>query len=495
MTTYLYDALLSYTESDAYPLHMPGHKRRLGHMTDPFSIDITEIDGFDNLHHAEGILKCAEERAAQLYGSEETHLLVNGSTCGILTAISTAAAQGRRSGRTGMIMAGNCHKAALHGIYLEDLDPIWIYPQPFVTDEKALGFQMGGRIEASEVENLIREHPEVGAVMIVSPTYDGVVSDVGKIARICHRHGVILIVDEAHGAHFSLHSAWPRSSVERSADIVIHSLHKTLPSLTQTALLHVNGSLVDRGLIRRFLSIYQTSSPSYVLMASMDECIRMMTERGEQLMEDFHAMLERFYDGLEDLRMLRLIRTDDPSRIVIFPGTSTLSGADICDTLRTTYHLECEMAAPLYALALMSVGDDEEGLIRLKEALKEIDKEQFLAQKFHSAQGCKGEDERAKTGIDAPEIAKGGKRTQMRIREAYDAEHSITLLKDAAGCISGEPVFLYPPGIPLLLPGEKITKETLEQLIRYQSLGFSLQGMEDPEGHYIRTVAGRSSEQ
>ena len=255
----LYDRLLQYQSSEMYPFHMPGHKRRKDDFANPFFIDITEIEGFDNLHHAEGILKDAQDRAAALYHSEETYFLVNGSTCGILAAVSACTARGGK-----ILMARNCHKAAYHAAYLRGLDIEYLYP------EKEDIFGINGGIHEDIVEKALEEFQDIQAVMITSPTYDGVVSNVEKIAQIVHRKGIPLIVDEAHGAHFGFHEYFPKSSVEMGADLVIHSLHKTLPSLTQTALLHVNGNRVDRECLRKFLDIYQTSSPSYVFMAGMD---------------------------------------------------------------------------------------------------------------------------------------------------------------------------------------------------------------------------------
>ncbi len=482
MGKYVYDALLEYTASDAYPMHMPGHKRRMGTMVDPYSIDITEIDGFDNLHHAEGILKEAQERAAALYGTLETHFLVNGSTCGILTAVSAALTQGRGAGRPGILMARNLHKAALHAAYLCGADPVWIRPEE-LTDCGETGRQLGGRIDPAKVNSVLEAHPEIGTVLIVSPTYDGVISDISAIAAAVHRHGALLIVDEAHGAHYGLHACLPASALQRGADLVIHSLHKTLPSLTQTALLHVNSPQVDRELIHRFLAIYQTSSPSYVLMASMDQCIRLLEERRDTLFPEYMRMLERFYASVRDLRMLEIVRTDDPSKILIFGGAGRLSGREICAILRKNYHLEPEMEAPEYALALSSVGDDEEGLVRLSEALCRIDEELFIKSRFGGGETP----EIPQEAVDLYALPLPERRTS--IRQAWDGPKKTVLLEEAAGETAAEPVFLYPPGIPVFVPGEQITDEQIKALTACRDSGFSLQGMEDMSMLRIRVLA------
>ena len=235
----LIERLKKYRRLDMYPFHMPGHKRAEGiklSFPDPFSVDITEIDGFDNLHHPEGILKDSMEWASSLYGSDRTWYLVNGSTCGLLSAISAAVSHGGK-----ILVSRNCHKAVYHGIYLNHLEAVYVYPQPV----PGLGIQ--GGILPEDVENALKNDPDIQAVLIVSPTYDGIVSDVEAIAKIVHKAGLPLIVDEAHGAHFAYGDAFPKSALELGADAVIQSVHKTLPSLTQTALLHVKNNRPDGG--------------------------------------------------------------------------------------------------------------------------------------------------------------------------------------------------------------------------------------------------------
>ena len=236
------DALKNYTRENVYPFHMPGHKRQMDLLgdTSPYSIDITEIDGFDDLHHADGILKDAQERAARIYHADETHFLINGSTVGILSAIFGVTQKGDT-----ILVARNCHKSVYHAIDMNELNPVYLYP---AFDSEA---QLNTEISAEDVRTALEKNPKIRAVVIVSPTYDGVVSDVEAIAEAVHEKGIPIIVDEAHGAHFGFHPYFPENSNTKGADLVIHSLHKTLPSLTQTALLHVNGDLVDRRRVKK----------------------------------------------------------------------------------------------------------------------------------------------------------------------------------------------------------------------------------------------------
>lgn len=473
---YLDKELAAYCQSDFYPFHMPGHKRRLGTLPDPYSFDLTEIEGFDNLHHAEGLIREAQQRAALFYGSSETHFLVNGSTCGILAAIGACVPEGK------ILMARNCHKAAYHGVYLNRLEAVYVYPDTRRKTENAEpqrgGTDCWGAISPAKVRQALARDPKIRAVFITSPTYEGVVSDVEEIARAAHEREIPLIVDEAHGAHFGMHPLFPESALRQGADVVIQSLHKTLPSLTQTALLHVNGPLVDRSKLSRMLGIYQSSSPSYVLMAGMDQCLRIMREQGRELLEALAENLTWFYKETQDLSVLRVIRTDDPSKILISSGSSGRSGREIGGILRRDYHLEVEMEAVSYVLALTSVGDTREGFERLARALRKID----------GALGSAGDRPAAVTETES--FCWEGKENspEMTIWQAENAGQEKVLLEESAGCLAAEFVFLYPPGVPLLVPGERIREEELRLLLRDQKLGYSLQGMEDYSGKYLRVV-------
>jgi arginine/lysine/ornithine decarboxylase len=436
-------------------MHMPGHKRNRGLIRNriPYELDITEIDGFDDLHHAEGILKEAEARAARLYKADRTHFLVNGSTVGILSAILGSTKKGDK-----ILVARNCHKSVYHGIYLNELEPVYIYP----AYEKS---GINGEISPDEVEKILEREQGIRAVMIVSPTYDGVVSDVREIARIVHRYGIPLIVDEAHGAHFGFHPYFPENANTKGADVVIHSVHKTLPALTQTALIHLNGTIADRKKIERYLHMLQSSSPSYLLMASIDVCMEFLEKRGQQEFETYVQELEKVRQRLEKLKMLKLIRTKqyDRSKLVISVKESQISSRELSQILREKYHLEMEMTAGDYILAMTSVGDTKEGLERFAAALEAIDA------------GLKGADMQAKSIGSLP-------RTELCLKssEIIDREDGVSVAwKESSGFISMEYAYLYPPGIPLIVPGEKMTEEVISCLEEYQKRGFSIEGLKE----------------
>lgn len=467
----LYDRLCAYSESDYYGFHMPGHKRN-ENVTDaelPYKIDITEIDGFDDLNHPHDILLEAQMQAAKLYGADETRFLVNGSTVGLLASIMAVTDRGDE-----ILVARNCHKSVYHAIELQGLHPVYLYPA-FVPETGE-----SGDISADSVDNLLKSHPNVCAVVITSPTYEGVVSDIEGIARIVHERGIPLIVDEAHGAHFGMHSYFPENSNTKGADLVIHSLHKTMPSLTQTALLHINGDLVCVREADRYLRMLQTSSPSYVLMASIDACIDKVIRFGEAYFTRYVNLLEWARTELQNLKYIHLSENgQDKSKFVLSVKETSLNGRELCEVLREQYHLELEMAAGSYALAMTGPGDTKEGIERLVKALKEIDhKLQPAIDSVTITEGMTAEPESAafpRTKL----IYTSAKMRHMMKKNAKSRHKNVLPWTESTGHISTEYAYLYPPGIPILVPGEQISMEVIELLKMYESQGFQVEGLEN----------------
>lgn len=516
----LAEELKRYGESDFYPFHMPGHKRK--EMGSPVSrvypLDITEIDGFDNLHHAEGILKEAQERAGKLYHSEKTYFLVNGSTCGLLTAISAVAGRGSR-----ILVARNCHKAVYHGIMLNHLQPEYLFP------ELIEAYGISGGISAKQVERSLQELVQrenilekeissmVCAVLVTSPSYDGILSDVRGICEAAHHYGIPVIVDQAHGAHFGFHRRLPESAVTEGADLVIHSVHKMLPAPTQTALLHVNGKLVDPELVQKYLAVYETSSPSYLLMAGIDSCMAYLEKEGEAPFERILKYRQRFTERCRDLKHIRIYPADvtersvegeeaglvmdeavcrrqEPFRFLISVRGSSCSGSFLMEQLRRSYHLELEMAAYDYVIALLSVMDDEEGFERLADALREIDLE--IERQMQETGKNPAKQKPASISIFYQQYKP---KQSCRMEEAFRAETEEVLLIDSDRRTAADFVMLYPPGIPVLVPGEEIDKTLIRMIREYLEQGFDLQGithqndMENDGNHYkIRCVKEES---
>lgn len=496
----LINRLAAYARSDMYPFHMPGHKRRTGpeesfmnsctdSFTNPFAVDITEIEGFDNLHHPEGILKDSMKWAADVYGSDQTYYLINGSTGGILAAVCGSVPRGGR-----ILVSRNCHKSVYHGICLNQLKTSYVYPQEI----EGLGIQ--GGITAEDVDRMLNRYMDTQAVLIVCPTYDGIVSDIEAIARIVHRAGLPLIVDEAHGAHFRYDAMFPVSALDLGADVVIQSVHKTLPSLTQTALLHIKcnrpdgGCYADRERIDRYIHMVQSSSPSYVLMASIENSIYQMEQTDTA---PYGKQLHRLRRRLGQMRHLRLadtgligqagIRDLDISKIVVstrgtclYPaedGLTGFTGAHLDDILRREYHLEMEMCGADYVTAITTVMDSGEGLERLGDALTRIDSQ--LTDAGYKPDGRSG---------NQKSVYSMRCDTAMSMGEAMEEKMASVGLEDSAGCISGEFVYIYPPGIPIVAPGEWISRPILEVILEYRDKGLPVQGPADQSLRTIRVV-------
>lgn len=465
--------LEAYGKSDYYPFHMPGHKRHPFAMSNPYTIDITEIEGFDNLHAARDVLKEAQERAAKLYGSSRSFYLVNGSTCGILAAVSAAV---KPHGT--LLMARNVHKSVYHAAYLRGL--VTEYVNPCMS---AFGIQ--GAVNPDEVKRKLEENPNIQAVLITSPTYEGIVSNVKKIAEIVHEYKIPLIVDEAHGAHFGFHEAFPQTAVKLGADIVIQSMHKVLPALTQTALLHLNSEYVTAENIQKFLGIYETSSPSYVLMASMEKCIRLLREDGEKYFNSYAQKLWDFYEKAKNLSHIHVMeKTDftdkeiydaDQSKIVISVKNTNMSAKKLYETLLEKYHLQMEMVSGSYVLAMTSIMDTKEGMERLYAALKEIDE-------------CLAKEDSNQDTLEFVRKFYAPKKKRLEIYEALELPAKEVSFEEAEEKVSADYVYLYPPGIPVLLPGEVITEECIKNIRQSIKFRLNLQGIADIINERINIV-------
>lgn len=452
----LYKKLDQYNQSDFYPFHTPGHKRNEQLINNkemikiPFGIDVTEIDGFDDMHNPQEIIGECMDFATKSYGTMQTYFLVNGSSCGVLASISAVADSNDK-----VIVARNCHKSVYNAISLRQLNAVYIYP------EEIEEYGVAGQISVKSVQGALEEHPDAKAVIITSPTYDGIVSDIQKISAEAHNRNIPLIVDEAHGAHFKYSDIFPMSAIELGADLAIHSLHKTLPSLTQTALLHLNSKLVDIKKIEQFLRIYQTTSPSYVLMASIDRCIRFMEENAQSLYQQYDIMIQQFYDKCTKLKNIKVIPytfiNKDISKIVISIKSynlnidSQITGSKLSDILREQYHLEMEMTGKDYVIGITTAMDTDAGLNRLWTALLEID-----------------------TMIDRND-------KDLYCKEENDSQKRIAYVKSIAGTIADDYVYVYPPGIPILIPGEEWTQGKVEQVISSLKSELHVYGVENYE--------------
>ena len=442
----MYKHIQAHLEKEIYPFHMPGHKRNPMFFPQGLAgLDITEIPDMDILRNPSGIIRELQESIAGFYGADESYLLVNGSTAGIVAAICATCGdvKNAKKGKT-LYAPRNGHVSVYSGIALSGAEPIYIAPE--ITPDG-----LAGGIKPGTLENM----EEGAVVLIVSPTYEGFVSDIKEIAAIVHRRGGVLIVDEAHGAHFRFSGDFPVSALELGADIVIQSFHKTLPVLGQAAVLHVKGSRVDTARLRFYLQAVQTSSPSYMIMGQLDYVLRMLWSRPE-IFETYVARLKSLRTALS-ADFVQVISLSDLGRIgshgiydidkskLLFHINVYEHPERISTMLSEEYRVQMEMAAGVHMLAMTSVADTDEGLQRLWGAIGSINVR--LEVGLDAAAEVKKARDVETCGI--PEVA-------MTISDAVRQETETVAWDNAAGRIAGEVVAAYPPGIALVVPGEVV---------------------------------------
>lgn len=461
MNNDLYSRLVEYSKSDIYPFHMPGHKRQSDKSLIPYQIDLTEIEGFDNLHHPESCIREIEKRAEALFRVKRAFLLVNGATGGILASIRSMTKPGDT-----VLIARNCHRAVYNAVELCGLNAEYIYPKRLEEYPSVYG-----SITEEEVYAALQKYPDTKLVVLTSPTYEGVGSDLALISEICYNCGAKLFVDEAHGSHLYFDRKTV-TAMSAGADVSVISLHKTLPSLTQTALLLTNDESIT-GLLQANLSVFETSSPSYVLMSSVERCLQKI-ENDKSLFETYYKRLGLFYKRTKNLCHLKLLNNQladsvydyDKGKLVIMTSGTNLNGHDLAAILRDNYKLETEMSACDYVIAMTSVCDTDEGFCRLADALTEIDKSVLSV---------------SKKEISNKEIK------PEKAYSSYDCCHhnaAVKSLPDTVGKVSHEDVFAYPPGIPLVVKGEIISEELLYEIKRLEQSGVNIISSRDsyPQG-------------
>ena len=383
------------------------------------------------------------ERISKIYSADKSYILNNGSTSGIMTAISAIAGYNDT-----VLVARNCHKSVYNTLILRGINPEYIYPQV----DKNTGINLA--INASDVEKALELNSKIKAVIITSPTYEGIVSDIEEISKVVHKRNIPLIVDCAHGAHFGFSDFFPENPVRLGADMVIMSLHKTLPAFTQTAVMCVKSGFVDIEEIDRYYHIYLSSSPSYILMASVEYC---MDYLNDDIFLKYKNKLISFYEKCK-LEKLHFYPTEDMGKIVISTWDCDINGIQLKEILRDKYRLEMEMASLEYVIAMTSVCDTVDGFNRLADALMEIDS---LCNK------------KQKQEFTVPERAGTG----ITLYEAVSSVKRKIKYNDAEGKISGDFIFAYPPGIPVITPGEIFNKKIIECIDRYVESGANMYGI------------------
>jgi len=467
----LLDRLMEIEKKDLLPMHMPGHKRsanvgpklsqvlqsRIG------ELDFTEIPGLDDLHSPSGIIDKAQRLAARCFGAKESFFLVNGCTVGIQSAVMALCGEGEETA-----VSRNLHRSIFEGLVLSGAKPLYYH----VSYDKELGIPLGPRLE--DVRELIKNNSPK-AVLMVHPTYYGTAADMG-IIKEAHRSGAAVIVDEAHGAHFKFDPRLPPSSLEAGGDIVVHGTHKTLGSLTQTGLLHLGSERVRAEDIKRCLSLLQTTSPSYILMASLDAmCFDLADGDLVKRAVDAALLLREEVKKMPGFYCCEPKVLFDPTKIIL--GHRDMSGKFLGRFLRTKYGIYPELEEEGFVLLMITVGDSPETVVKVVEALKDISTRFSGEIKEKNLYKIKRGD--AFYFFDElPQMI-------LTPREAFFYRRRRKIpLSQSSGEVCGEMIVPYPPGIPVLLPGERISESIVEYLSVSINKGCHIQGLDrskDPE--------------
>lgn len=466
------DGLMKYVSEGITPFHMPGHKNNKRDFEELelirenlYRIDNTEVPGLDNLHMPEDIILKGQRMAARAYGADESFFLVNGSTCGIYSMILGLTKPGDK-----IILQRNCHRSVYMACFMGDLNPVYINPE-------TLGeFNIAAGLNISDVIETMDANRDAKAIVITYPTYHGICSDLERIVVEAHKRGMLVLVDEAHGAHLIFNKKLPKSAMECGADASVESLHKSTPALTQCSLLNL-GKGVDREQVRFMLRLFQSTSPSYVFMASIDASRHIMEDRGEALLDELLNNIYDFRESLSSMEGYKLLNEEyigissinnlDPTKIVI---NSPYGGKNLDNILRSDYGIQVEMSDLNNITLITTVGDTQYDFEKLYLSLYDISK-RF---NFINNKGFGGK-------IPSYKIA-------MNMREAYYRERRRVRLEDSEGFASAEMVAPYPPGIPILLPGEIITSDIIEYIKLSRDNDIALNGIADSTAEFIEVV-------
>ena len=473
----IYEALLKYKEARVVPFDVPGHKQGRGNpMLKEFlgekclSVDVNSMKPLDNLCHPVSVIREAEELAADAFNAKHAFFMVNGTTSSVQAMIMSVCKKGEK-----IIMPRNVHRSAINALVISGAVPVYINPGV----NKKLGIPLGMSVQ--EVERAIKENPDAKAVLVNNPTYYGICSNLKKIVEVAHAHGMYVLVDEAHGTHFYFGENMPISAMEAGADMAAVSMHKTGGSLTQSSFLLLNCDL-NVGYVRQIINLTQTTSGSYLLMSSLDLARRDLVLNGKEIFKKVTSLSEYarneinkiggYYAFSEELIDKNEVFDFDRTKLSIFTRDIGLAGIEVYDILRDEYGIQIEFGDIANILAIISVGDRDLTIERLISALYEI-KRIYL---------------KDKAGMFDHEYI--NPEVVITPQEAFYSNKKCIPMKESNGCICAEFVMCYPPGIPILAPGEKITSEILDYISYAKEKGCFLTGTEDVKIENINIVEG-----
>ncbi|MDR0915455.1 MAG: aminotransferase class I/II-fold pyridoxal phosphate-dependent enzyme [Endomicrobium sp.] len=475
----LFDVLLSHAKRDVVSFHCPGHKNgrsinsELKNYTGKsvYKFDVTVFDEVDSLHDPTSAIKKAEELMAQAYGVQHSFFLVNGTSVGNMAMLLAACESG-----DSVIVSRNSHKSIMSGIIISGVWPIWI--QPNIDQDLDLIFNT----TYNQIKNALNKYPEVKAVFITSPTYNGIVTELRKIINLCHKKGKIVLVDEAHGPHLLFNKQLPESAVSAGADLCVQSTHKVLSALSQGSVLHFNSKLIALDRVKKIVSMLQTTSPNYLILASLDLARKQAFLHGEDTFNKIiqYAEYGRSYINKNINFMKCITRSEinklgfdlDVTKLTINVTKSGLSGYDIENLLAKKYNVQLDYADVFNLVAILGEGTNQNDINNFINALKNIN------DRYHGKQ--------KNWILKIPSLST---EMVMKPRDVFLSSKTKKLsLKKAVGHIAAQSLTPYPPGIPILIPGERITKELCDYLIEVSAKNIRLSGQESANLKTIKVV-------
>lgn len=471
----IYEALEEFEKKRVVPFDVPGHKRGRGNPElasllgeKCVRMDVNSMKPLDNLCHPVSVIREAEELAAEAFHSAHAFLMVGGTTSAVQAMVLSVAKRGDK-----IILPRNVHRSVMGAMVLCGAVPVYVDP----ACDESLGIPLGMRVQ--DVQRAIRENPDAKAVLVNNPTYYGICSDIRTITKIAHENGMLCLADEAHGTHFYFHDRLPVSAMEAGADLASVSMHKSGGSLTQSSLL-LAGKNVSEGYVRQIINLTQTTSGSYLLLSSLDISRRNLALRGETAFERVIKLAEYARNEINAIGGYRafgreLVNGDsvydfDVTKLSVNTLDIGLAGIEVYDLLRDEYDIQIEFGDLGNILAYLSIGDRPREIERLVGALAEI-------RRRYS---------KSKAGMMQQEYIEP--QVVVSPQDAFYAEKEMLPLKETKGRICSEFVMCYPPGIPILAPGERITEEILRYIIYAKEKGCSMTGPEDPDIEHLNVL-------
>jgi arginine decarboxylase len=477
--TPLFTALLTHAEKNPIQFHIPGHKKGVG--MDPefrsfigdnaLSIDLINIAPLDDLHQPMGVIEEAQKLAADAYGADHTFFSVQGTSGAIMTMIMTVCSEGDK-----IIVPRNVHKSVLAAIIFVGAKPVFIQP----ARDKNLGIDHG--IPTRSVRRALEKHPDAKAVLVINPTYYGVCTNLKEIVDLVHSYNMPVLVDEAHGVLIHFHDKLPMSAMEAGADMAATSVHKLGGSMTQSSVLNVKGNRVNPKRIQTIISMLTTTSTSYILLASLDTARRHLALNGYAMAERTIELAQYTRKQINEISNLYCFGEEilgeeatynyDPTKICVHVRKLGITGFEVENWLRDHYNIEVEMSDMYNILCLITPGDTQENVDTLLDALRELS---------HMNDDVV---EVKEVVIKVPAIPQ----LTLTPRDAFYGETEVLPFKDAADRIIAEFIYVYPPGIPILLPGEVITQELIDYIVEHVEVGLPVKGPEDRSVQNVKVI-------